>query len=93
LSAEDRAGRDGEFATILQRGLVAREDTLTGIRLRFRRSSGLEEDLADLTRKEKACCPFFDFRIEATGDEVLLEVDAPPDARPIVEQLFALERR
>jgi MerR family transcriptional regulator, copper efflux regulator len=93
LSAEDRAGRDGEFAAILGRGLLAREDTVSGIRLRFRRSPSLEEDLADLTRREKECCPFLDFRIEASGDELLLEVSTPPDARPIVEQLFALEGR
>jgi hypothetical protein len=91
LSAEDRAGRNGEFAAILGRGLLAREDTPIGIRLRFRRSPGLEQDLTDLTRREKECCPFFDFRIETSGDQVLLEVGAPPDARPIVDQLFAWE--
>jgi tRNA A37 methylthiotransferase MiaB len=91
LSAEDQADRRVEFAEVAGR-VVSREPTERGVRLRFRGAPGFAEQLADLARREKECCPFFDFRISSIDDEVLLEVGAPPDARPIVEALFALER-
>jgi MerR family copper efflux transcriptional regulator len=93
LTAGDQAGRRLEFDAILGRGLLAREMTPRGIRLRFRASPGLRQDLVDLTHREKECCPFFDFRIEANGDELLLDVSAPPEARPVIEQLFPMEAR
>jgi hypothetical protein len=88
LTAGDQADRRLEFGSILGRGLLSREDTPRGIRLRFRMSPGLRQDLDDLTRREKECCPFFDFRIEANKDELELEVSGPPEARPLVEGLF-----
>jgi hypothetical protein len=93
LTAGDQADRRLEFGHILGRGLLAREDTPSGIRLRFRASPGLEQSLLDLTSREKECCPFFDFRIEANRDELLLEVSAPPEARPIVDRLFSSTAR
>jgi MerR family copper efflux transcriptional regulator len=93
LSAGDQAGRRLEFGAILDRGLLARERTARGIRLRFRASPGLQQDLVELTNREKECCPFFDFRIESLEGEIVLEVGAPPEARPIVEHLFASEGR
>jgi hypothetical protein len=89
LTASEQADRGNEFAAILGRGLLAREETARGIRLRFSRSPGLQEDLAELTSREKECCPFFDFQIQVSGQEVVLEVGAPPGARPMVDRLFA----
>jgi hypothetical protein len=91
LSPADQATRGREFSALLDRGLLSREDTPRGIRLRFRRTPGLEQDVADLTRREKACCPFYDFHIEATSDQVILEVGAPDDARPVLDRLFDRE--
>ena len=93
LTAADQANRRLEFDAILERGLLAREWTPSGIRLRFTPSPGLEEDLADLTRREKQCCPFFEFRIDSLEGEIVLDVGAPVEGRPIVERLFALEGR
>jgi MerR family transcriptional regulator, copper efflux regulator len=89
LTASEQADRGNEFAAILRRGLLAREETARGIRLRFRRSQSLQEDLADLTTREKECCPFFDFSIQISGQELVLEVGAPPEARPMVDRLLA----
>jgi MerR family transcriptional regulator, copper efflux regulator len=89
LTASEQADRGNEFAEVLGRGLLRREETARGVRLRFHRSPGLQEDLAELIGREKECCPYFDFQIRVAGEEVVLEVGAPPEARPIVERLFA----
>ena len=87
LSAQDQEGRAREFRSISAK-VVGREATAEGVRLRFQDEPGFAEQLADLTRREKECCPFFDFRITTIDDEVVLDVDAPADAREIVERLF-----
>jgi hypothetical protein len=87
LSVEDQVDRRLEFAEVARR-VVGREPTKDGVRLRFRPSPGLGEQLADLTSREKECCPFFDFSIQESGEELVLEVGAPPEARPIVDRLF-----
>lgn len=88
LTASEQADRGNEFAAILGRDLLTREETARGIRLRFRRSPGLQKELAELTSREKECCPFFDFSIESVGDHLVLDVGAPPEAREIVDRLF-----
>jgi hypothetical protein len=92
LTAEDQAERQLEFATLAE-SVVAGERTEDGARFHFRRAPGFAERLTDLTRRENQCCPFFDFRIKIVGDEILLEVGAPPEARPIVERLSSLVTR
>jgi MerR family transcriptional regulator, copper efflux regulator len=90
LSAEDQTQRAGEFAAVAAK-VTGRESTADGVRLRFPSEPGFAERLADLTAREKECCPFFDFRITTIDGEVVLDVGAPPDARPIVERLFPVE--
>ena len=35
------------------------------------------EQVEDLARREHACCPFLDYRVEATGDEVVWTIGVP----------------
>lgn len=66
-------------------GVVARERIDEGLRLAF--GSRDVVVLADLVEQEQRCCSFFEFAIGIT-DRVTLEVRAPADARPILEELF-----
>jgi MerR family copper efflux transcriptional regulator len=82
-----REDRRLTFAALAE-GAEARERTGRGLRLRFREPQGFQADVADLIRQEKECCPFLDFRIQATGGELLLDIAAPAEAWPIIEDLF-----
>ncbi len=42
----------------------------------------------DLARREKACCEFFEFRLELQADVVWLKVDAPAEASTILDALI-----
>ncbi len=43
----------------------------------FRADGGTREALYDLARREAACCPFLDYRVEAGGDEVVWTTSYP----------------
>jgi MerR family transcriptional regulator, copper efflux regulator len=43
--------------------------------------------VALLAQKEKACCPFFTFKIEIWADHLALVVEVPDDAIEVLEQL------
>jgi hypothetical protein len=69
---------------------IAREPGSARLRLHDRASAVLVA--TDLARREKECCPFFDFRLLLLPDAVWLEVDAPGGAGPILDQLLNEER-
>jgi hypothetical protein len=88
LTEDEQTERALEFQGLARAGLLARERTADGLRLRFRASDSLHERLADAIRKEKECCPFFDFALNERGDELELFVTAPAEAGPVLDALF-----
>jgi hypothetical protein len=90
LPAGELADRRLEFADASAK-ILSREPTERGLLLRFRDAPGFQQQLADLIRRERECCPFFEFRMEAADEQILLEVGAPPEARPLVEGLFSMD--
>jgi hypothetical protein len=47
-------------------------------------------DAADLARREKACCAFFEFSIAIEADGLWLSVRVPADASPILDDFARL---
>ena len=45
--------------------------------LTFRADPGMRERVDDLARREAACCPFVDYRVETVGDEVIWTTSNP----------------
>ena len=82
----DRAATGAE---IKARGLVASEPTPTGYRLHF--SPGLKGELETLIAAESRCCSFMKFEFETERDELILNVAAPEEGRPVIAQLFDLD--
>jgi len=89
LPEDERTDRALEFQDLARDGMLSRERTPDGLRLLFRASDDLHGRLADTIRKEKECCPFFDFDLEKREGELVLRVSAPAEAEPILEALFA----
>lgn len=60
-----------------------------GVAATFAASPALAGRLADLAVREQQCCPFFTFRL-MIGDRrsITLEIRAPAEARPLVEELL-----
>ena len=63
--------RLAEYAELFERALLRRERLPDGIVFAFRADPGTREQVDDLARREHACCPFLDYRVETVGDEVV----------------------
>jgi hypothetical protein len=70
-TAEERMA---EYGRLFAQALAGRERTGQGVRLRLRADDGVEAWVRDLAAREKACCPFYDFRVSATGGEVWWDI-------------------
>jgi hypothetical protein len=81
-----------EYQRLFARALVGRERTAEGIRFRFRAAEGVEAWVRDLAAREKACCPFYDYRVTTAGDEVHWDATVIDDdiARAILDEFYNL---
>jgi hypothetical protein len=60
-----------EYGELFERALAGRERRPDSVEFRFRADPGVRETVDDLARREAACCPFLDYRVETAGDEVV----------------------
>jgi hypothetical protein len=63
--------RLAEYGRLFERALLRRERRENALVYAFRADPGARAAVEDLARREAACCPFFDYRIETVGDEVI----------------------
>ncbi|MGH8979849.1 MAG: hypothetical protein ACRDWE_02350, partial [Acidimicrobiales bacterium] len=85
LSASDGTNRIEEWRQFVARDVVGAERIDNSVRFALRDSDEAVLHCVDLSRREKACCRFFDFRLELLSDGVWLEVGAPEDAGGILD--------
>lgn len=89
LSAADFRDRRREIASLAAHALRSRTPIDDGERLTFADGDDTERQLIHLAAAEAACCPFLTLDLRRHGGELTLDVTGPPDARPIIEELFA----
>lgn len=73
-------------------GVIERNRTAYGLQLSIRRSPGTEAMLREFVRREKECCPFFEFNVTEHQTALFLEIVGPEEARPLVDLLFQLSQ-
>jgi hypothetical protein len=59
------------YAQLFERALARRERMHNAVVFVLRATPGTRELVEDLARREAACCPFMDYRVETKGDEVI----------------------
>ncbi|MGH9089977.1 MAG: hypothetical protein ACRDZR_01135 [Acidimicrobiales bacterium] len=92
LTADDATGRVDEWRRLVRDHVVERQRDSSTARLRLRDADDSFVAAVDLARREKACCGFFDFRMDVEADAVWLVVGAPPDAQPLLDDLAGQPR-
>jgi MerR family copper efflux transcriptional regulator len=90
LGAGEMSSRFDEWNALLQH-VVARHGLADGLRLEFLSTADVTE-IARLAAAEQSCCSFFDFGLTIDTRGIALEVHAPPDAQPVLADLFGAAR-
>ncbi len=88
LSPADMAARGEELREISRAALTGRTREASGVRLVYRPSETTEAALGDLVRRERECCPFLDFRLDAHSERLTLEITGPSDAQEVLDAIF-----
>lgn len=79
---EERAGR---WRRLADRSLIDATSPAEGTAVqRYRAGEGVLTELSELIELEGECCPFLDFTLSESGDEIALEVRGPESAAPLI---------
>ncbi|HLH99981.1 MAG TPA: hypothetical protein VKV06_04295 [Acidimicrobiales bacterium] len=92
LEAESADHQVEEWRQLLNRHVTAVERTATTARVRLQDRHDALLATADLARREKACCPFFQFRLDLRPEAVWLEIGVPEEAAPILDGMLDLRQ-
>ncbi|HEY2334089.1 MAG TPA: hypothetical protein VGH58_03655 [Solirubrobacterales bacterium] len=88
----DAAALERRLAAIAEIGagsLISRQTEADRHLLRFRADAATRERLEGLVAAEAKCCSFLDLSLDRQGDELMLSIAAPRDARALADGLAA----
>jgi hypothetical protein len=74
LAATDLAAQAAAWRRLIASAGSGREETPTGLRLRFRSGAGVAEELEALAATERGCCAWATWTVMTDGDDVVLDV-------------------
>ena len=86
LPQEERPLRRAEFDALFAAALRA-VSRLDPVHLRLILDPAFEQLTRDLTDREVACCSFFTFTLERSGDELWLDIQVPASQAFVLEAL------
>jgi len=73
--------RLAEYRRLFERALVRRDRGDHAVSFAFRATAGTRDQVESLARREAACCPFLDYRVQTTPTEVILTLTNPGTGR------------
>ena len=82
-----------EYHRLFDQALAGRERTSDGLTFRFKTKPGVEEWIRDLSQREAACCPFFEYTVSTTDKgEItwLIATDGNPIAESVLDEMYRL---
>jgi hypothetical protein len=88
LSPDGLRERKALIDQLLARGLTGLAAIPGGARARFVTVPGLRADLEALVELEARCCAFLSLTMAAVDDAIVLDVTGPPEAQPLIAELF-----
>jgi MerR family transcriptional regulator, copper efflux regulator len=91
LSAVDTRDQLDEWRAVLgSEAVEIRRVTPTELIIRLQDDPARLGEIITLARREKACCPFFDFSLRIEPDAVSLAISVPADGVPVLDAFAAL---
>ena len=87
LDAGEARKRLAEMAALGRSSLIASETAASRVVLRFSTEEGVHDRLAHIVAGERSCCGFLTFTLAEDAGEVVLTIDAPAGAEPVLREL------
>ncbi|MEY2935432.1 MAG: hypothetical protein RL033_6181 [Pseudomonadota bacterium] len=84
--------RFAEYGRLFAHALIGRKRDDQGVEFTFAAKPGVPEWIADLVRREAACCPFFSYQLRIEGDHLLWRTgtDAGAAAQSVLDEFHQL---
>ena len=82
--------REAELRDVFGEGLLEAVRDEHALRLELRDAPGLRERLERLIELERACCPFLELELEREHRRLVLRIDGPPEAGPVIDGFHEL---
>jgi hypothetical protein len=87
LSASELPARREQMAALGRDALVRTRVTAAHAELRFTAERGVRERVLAFAAAESECCAFLTMRVDAGAGAVVLSIDAPEGAEPVLREL------
>jgi hypothetical protein len=87
--------RFAEYGRLFAHALSDRRRTGDAVLLTFKAKPGVTEWVADLVRREAACCPFVTYDVTSDGRQIVWKTSGPalPAVQALLDELYALPDR
>ena len=85
LSAGAMAERQAELRAIFAGRVIEGVREGSALRLELHDSPGLGERVERVVELERACCPFLDIHVERRAGRLVVRIDGPPEAGPVLD--------
>jgi hypothetical protein len=89
LTPAGLAAQAGRWTRLAARAMTGRIETEHGLRIRFRRGPGTEEELRALVAVENECCSWATWTVEASPAGIVLDVRAEDAGVTALHSMFA----
>jgi hypothetical protein len=89
LPADEAERQARQTRTTLGAAVLSREEIEGGLRLRLPGDDATEAAVREVIEAESRCCPFLTMAAEPRNGALELTVTGPPEAKPMIELLFA----
>jgi hypothetical protein len=91
LSPDGMSARLALIDALAADGLLDRTPTASGLRVRLRDTPDIEQRTRDFVAAEAACCAFLDFALGREDGDLVLDINGPQNARPVIDMFFAAD--
>src|SRR4051794_35176141 len=88
LTGGEQSEGAGEFRELAGGALIGRTGEPGRVVLSFR--AGVEDQVGDLARRERECCPFLELSVERGDDSVALAIGVGPGADAALDPFYEL---
>jgi MerR family transcriptional regulator, copper efflux regulator len=88
LTRDGLAAQRARWQRLAAGALTERADTIDGVRFAFRPGHSVEAELRALVATEQECCPWAEWTVEVTGQQVVLGVRAAGTGADALHEMF-----